>query len=291
MSPDYYSYSFLSKLSDILMIFCPSFGYIAQAIKFKETKSSEGFSKYLCLIILISNILRIYFWIGKKFTIVLLYQSITVIIFQFYLIHVSLYYENLNNKKNNEYKPLNTNEYSNKNNINNNLNYIYDINNNNNFNLSIDFKHFWKWKNEKEYYKFIIYFFIILSLITNVFFNFPYYFEYIGTISAGLESVIVLPQIYSNFITKNVENISNIMIIMWFCGDSFKTIYYYYSNSPIQLIVCGTFQIFLDVVVLYQLWYYSKKINDDGNIKKMEVNFGNNNESENNILMKDDDEV
>ena len=285
MFPYNFSYSFFTKLSDILMIFCPSFGYIAQVNKFKETKSSEGFSKFLCLILLISNILRIYFWIGKQFTIVLLYQSITVIIFQFYLIHVSLYYENSNKK--NEYKPLSTNEYSLK--LNNN---IYD---NNYINLSIDFSNFWKWKNEKEYYKFIIYFFIILSLITNVFYNFPYYFEYIGTISASLESIIVVPQIYSNYVTKNVDNISNIMILMWFCGDSFKTIYYYYSNSPIQLIICGILQILLDVIIIFQLYYYNdNKKNMKNNLKKMEFNFeGNNkdNDNENNVLMKDGDEV
>jgi len=286
MFPINFSYSFFTKLSDILMIFCPSFGYIAQAFKFKETKSSEGFSKYLCLILLISNILRIYFWIGKKFTIVLLYQSITVIIFQFYLIHISLYYDNSNKK--NEYKPLSTNEYSKK------LN--YNIYNNNYISFSIDFTNFWKWKNEKEYYKFIIYFFIILSLITNVFYNYPYYFEYIGTISAVLESIIVVPQIYSNYVTKNVDNISNIMILMWFCGDSFKTIYYYYSNSPIQLIICGILQILLDAFIIFQLWYYNNdyKKNMKNNLKKMEYSFeGNNkdNDNENNVLMKDGDEV
>jgi len=286
MFPINFSYSFFTKLSDILMIFCPSFGYIAQAFKFKETKSSEGFSKYLCLILLISNILRIYFWIGKQFTIVLLYQSITVIIFQFYLIHISLYYDNSNKK--NEYKPLSTNEYSKK------LN--YNIYNNNYISFSIDFKNFWKWKNEKEYYKFIIYFFIILSLITNVFYNYPYYFEYIGTISAVLESIIVVPQIYSNYVTKNVDNISNIMILMWFCGDSFKTIYYYYSNSPIQLIICGILQILLDAFIIFQLWYYNNdyKKNMKNNLKKMEYSFeGNNkdNDNENNVLMKDGDEV
>jgi uncharacterized protein with PQ loop repeat len=286
MFPDYFNYSLFTKISDILMIFCPSFGYIAQAVKFNETKSSEGFSKYLCLIILISNILRIYFWIGKQFTIVLLYQSITVIIFQFYLIHVSLYYDN--SYKKNEYKPLNSNEYSNKLN-NNNYNSYY-------INLSIDFNNFWKWKKEKEYYKFIIYFFIILSLITNVFYKFPYYFEYIGTISAGLESFIVVPQIYSNYITKNVENISTIMILMWFCGDSFKTIYYIYSNSPMQLIICGNIQIFLDLVIIFQLWYYNNeyKNNKKYDMKKMEYSFeGNNkdNDNENNVLMKDGDEV
>ena len=285
MFPDYFNYSLFTKISDILMIFCPSFGYIAQVNKFKETKSSEGFSKFLCLILLISKILIIYFWIGKQFTIVLLYQSITVIIFQFYLIHVSLYYENSNKK--NEYKPLSTNEYSLK--LNNN---IYD---NNIINLSIDFSNFWKWKNEKEYYKFIIYFFIILSLITNVFYNFPYYFEYIGTISAGLESIIVVPQIYSNYITKNVENISNIMILMWFCGDSFKTIYYYYSNSPIQLIICGILQILLDVIIIFKYYYYNdNKKNMKNNLKKMEFNFKKNNkdnDNENNVLMKDGDEA
>jgi len=88
------SFSSLLKITvDLMMIFIPSIGYIFQAIKFKQTKSSKGFSKTLCLLLLLANILRIFFWLGKPFSITLLYQSIVVIISQIYLIHVYLQFQ------------------------------------------------------------------------------------------------------------------------------------------------------------------------------------------------------
>jgi hypothetical protein len=224
------------------MIFSPSIGYIAQAMKFKETKSSEGFSKYMCLILLFANLLRIFFWIGKQFTIVLLYQSIIVILSQFYLIHQSLKYDKsikLDNKIEKSKEKI-----------------IKDY-----LKISHLFKseNFWKWENELEYYKFIIIFIISFSVMSNLIgFQNKIFIDIIGLISAFLESIIGIPQIKNNFITKNVSNISFIMIFMWLGGDIFKTIYYIYSNSPIQMIFCGFLVIFLDIILSFQIIIYSE---------------------------------
>ena len=77
---------------DILMVIGPSLGYFLQSLKFKKTKSSKGFSKSICLIIYTSQILRVFFWLGKPFKITLLYQSILIILFQIYLIHLWVKY-------------------------------------------------------------------------------------------------------------------------------------------------------------------------------------------------------
>ena len=87
---------FIVLLIDFLMIIGPSLGYFLQSLKFKKTKSSKGFSKSLCLIIYFSQILRVFFWIGKPFRVTLLYQSILIIIFQIYLIHLSYKNQYLN---------------------------------------------------------------------------------------------------------------------------------------------------------------------------------------------------
>ena len=69
-------FSSLLKITvDLMMIFIPSIGYIFQAIKFKQTKSSKGFSKTLCLLLLLANILRIFFWLGKPFSIISIYSG------------------------------------------------------------------------------------------------------------------------------------------------------------------------------------------------------------------------
>ena len=245
---------------DLLMIFSPSIGYLAQAIKFERTKSSEGFSKYMCLILLFANLLRIFFWIGKKFTIILLYQSIVVILSQLYLIHASLKYDKSiklpSDLEKSKEKAIALNQY---------------------FKVTHLFKkeNFWKWENELEYYKFIIIFLLSFSVLCNfIGFQNNNFINLIGAISAFSESIIPLPQIRNNCITKNVTNISSIMIFMWLGGDIFKTIYYIYTSSPIQMIICGFFVISLDIILSFQVIIYSesnKGLNEKKNEKDEEA--------------------
>ena len=54
--------------------------YIPQYLMIKRSQNSEGFSNYVCLTLLIANILRIEFWFGKHFETPLLLQSIIMII-------------------------------------------------------------------------------------------------------------------------------------------------------------------------------------------------------------------
>ena len=253
-------YYYSRVLCDCLMIFSPSIGYLAQAIKFEQTKSSEGFSKYMCLILLFANLLRIFFWIGKQFTIILLYQSIVVILSQLYLIHSSLKYDKSiklpNDIEKAKEKSIALNQY---------------------FKVTHLFKKekFWKWENELEYYKFLIIFVLFFSVLCKfIGFQNNNFINLIGAISAFSESIIPLPQIRNNCITKNVTNISSIMIFMWLGGDIFKTIYYIYSSSPIQMIICGFFVIVLDIILSFQIIIYSesnKSLNEKKNEKDEEV--------------------
>ena len=93
ISPSYPYNNFLKLIFDFLMIFIPSLGYFFQAMKFKQTRSTKGFAKFLCFLLLIANILRCIFWLGKRFNLVLLFQSIVVIVSQIYLIHVYFQYQ------------------------------------------------------------------------------------------------------------------------------------------------------------------------------------------------------
>ncbi len=82
--------SIFKVLMDTIFIFGPNFAFISQIIKFRNSKSSEGFSKIVCLLILLANILRIFFWYGKRFDLSLLYQSLVSILMQFFLIYECL---------------------------------------------------------------------------------------------------------------------------------------------------------------------------------------------------------
>ncbi|CAH2284550.1 PQ-loop repeat-containing 1 isoform X1 [Pelobates cultripes] len=62
------------------MIFGGVVPYIPQYRDIRRTQNAEGFSTYVCLMLLVANILRILFWFGRHFESPLLWQSIIMIV-------------------------------------------------------------------------------------------------------------------------------------------------------------------------------------------------------------------
>ena len=109
----YYSKKYEKNLSkfidismDIAMISAPLITYMFQIIKFYKTKSSKGFSKFICLLFFLGNIFRIFLWLGKHFKNVLLYQSIGIIIFQIILIHLCIKFQDESYNNPQKYLPV-----------------------------------------------------------------------------------------------------------------------------------------------------------------------------------------
>ena len=229
--------SIIKYSADILMIFIPSIGYIFQAMKFKQTKSSKGFARFLCLLLLIANILRVFFWFGKKFSLPLLFQAIIVIISQIYLIHVYLEYQ--------EDLPMKTEKTMNE--------YLT------NWKETLSPKKIWNWNDEIEYYKFILFIIVFLSIICTVVGtkNLQFY-EILGTLSVSCETFIELPQIKENCMIKNTKNLSGTMVFMWFVGDLFKTTYNLMYKSPMQMIIGGIIMNCEDIILSSQFLVYDE---------------------------------
>ena len=242
------SRSFLKLVADFLMIFLPSIGYFFQAIKFQKTKSSKGFSKSLCLMLLLANILRIYFWIGKPFEKSLLFQSIVVVISQLYLIHFYLKYQD---------KPKDLNELPPEKSILNHMLSWRDI---------IKPSKIWNWDYEIDYYKSIFLFFSLMAIICMVIGKDAVkFYEVIGTISVGIETFIEIPQIKENCVNKNVKNLSWGMVLMWFIGDLFRSVYNIVNKSPIQMTIGCLIQNCEDIILSTQVIFYS----EDGCVAKI----------------------
>ena len=238
---------FIILLIDIFMVTGPSLGYFLQSLKFKKTKSSKGFSKSICLIIYVSQILRVFFWIGKPFKITLLYQSILIIIFQVYLIFLWIKYHDTEPKK--AKNQLNDLKYRDNKDI---IEYIID------WSDTISPNKIWNWSNVIEYYKFMFLIILILLLICGVVgIHNVILVNIIGTISVITEASTLIPQIIVSCKTKNASNLSMSMVALWFFGDTCKLIYNIIYKTPIQMIASGGFQIFLDFFSLMQIICYS----------------------------------
>ena len=239
LNPSSSSPSLLKLSADFLVIFLPSFGYFFQAIKFQKTKSSKGFSKSLCLLLLLANILRLYFYIGRPFAKSLLYHSLVVIISQIYLNHYYLKYQERSKDNLPPEKSI--------------LNHMIS------WKQIITPSKIWNWDYEIDYYKFIIFLFFFMSFICYLIGkdNINFY-DIIGTISVSIETFIEIPQIKENCVTKNVKNLSGAMVLMWFIGDLFKSTYNIINNSPKQMIIGGLIQNCEDIILSSQLLIYGE---------------------------------
>ncbi len=80
---------------DIGVTVGPLIGYISQLKLIKKTNSLGSFSIDVCAILLISNILRLYFWFTTGFAFNLFIQSILLIIIQLMLLQECVKVQNL----------------------------------------------------------------------------------------------------------------------------------------------------------------------------------------------------
>eukprot|EP01105_Mastigella_eilhardi_P021644 TRINITY_DN5266_c0_g1_i1.p2 TRINITY_DN5266_c0_g1~~TRINITY_DN5266_c0_g1_i1.p2 ORF type:complete len:227 (-),score=74.59 TRINITY_DN5266_c0_g1_i1:126-806(-) len=72
---------------DAAMIVTPVIGYVFQFLEVRRRKSSEGFSLFIPFILIVANLLRVWFFIGKPFAVALLLQSPVMIVAQLVLLH------------------------------------------------------------------------------------------------------------------------------------------------------------------------------------------------------------
>jgi uncharacterized protein with PQ loop repeat len=85
------------------------------------------------------------------------------------------------------------------------------------------------------------------------------YVETLGTISSFLEAALTFPQIIENCRVKSTQNLSKTLVGCWIVGDSMKTYYFFVSDAPLQLLISGFVQIFLDLIIVFQCIIYRKK--------------------------------
>uniref|UniRef100_A0A0N5AQX6 PQ-loop repeat-containing protein 1 n=1 Tax=Syphacia muris TaxID=451379 RepID=A0A0N5AQX6_9BILA len=84
----------LKKLFDIsaavFMLFGGAIPYVFQYREIFKIQDARGFSLKVCLALFVANILRILFWFGKHFKIVLLGQSIIMLICMLFMLEISV---------------------------------------------------------------------------------------------------------------------------------------------------------------------------------------------------------
>ncbi|CAO3648267.1 unnamed protein product [Mucor hiemalis] len=249
------------------MVIGPVIGYIDQYFLVMRKKSSVGFNPMTCAILLFANILRIFFWIGKRFEVTLLIQSIVMIIAMLILLEIVV-----RHKHDSSYAVL----YSELRNSFSSSSIEEELRAEENGVLhrrkSWWKTPFWTWDHYLDYINCLLGFTTIIAFCYLMLRQYPAFIETLGVLSLGVESTLPLPQCISNFKNRSTSGFSLLVLGSWFLGDGFKLFYFIYKQAPLQFIICGAIQLSIDSIIVMEFILFSsyikKRLSKDNWINK-----------------------
>lgn len=223
-------YRIVEWLASGAIIFGGVVPYVPQYLEIKKTRNAEGFSTFVCLTLLIANTLRILFWFGHPFELPLLVQSLIMNAAMLTMVHLCTEVKHKNELVSSKQR------------------YFTDF----------DLNYFWQWTDFISYVQFLILFTVFAAGVTYVSVSSSIFVETLGLCAVLFEAMLGAPQLYHNFVQKSTEGMSIKMVLMWTCGDIFKTLYFVVRNAPEQFWLCGMLQISLDIAILLQVVFYRR---------------------------------
>ncbi|XP_053323085.1 solute carrier family 66 member 2 isoform X2 [Spea bombifrons] len=221
-------YRLVSWGASAAMIFGGIVPYIPQYRDIRRTQNAEGFSTYVCLMLLVANILRILFWFGRHFESPLLWQSIIMIVTMLLMLKLCT-----------EVRVAN------------------DLNTKRRSFTDFDVNFFWHWSRFADYVQCVLAFTGVIGYITYLSLDSVLYVETLGFLAVFTEAMLGVPQLYRNHQNNSTEGMSIKMVLMWTSGDTFKTVYFVLNQAPIQFTICGLLQVVVDITILLQVYLYS----------------------------------
>ena len=127
--------------------------------------------------------------------------------------------------------------------------------------MTSPFRDFWNWVNFSSYLIFLTVFTLLIGVVSFVchpIFG-EFYGELLGSVALFTEAVLAVPQVIRNYQSGSAEGLSWVLLATFFLGDSYKTIYFFYKGLPLQFVLCGSFQLFVDCILGFQALTYGKK--------------------------------
>lgn len=223
-------FQFITFASEMAIVFGGVVPYIPQYLQIRQKQTTQGFSLYVCLALLMANTLRIIFWFGKHYETPLLVQSILMNICMFALVQLCV---TVNNKD-----VLVTERRRER---------VF---------TDFDPSYFWNWTDFTSYVEFVMSIAALGSMLMYFLIDYSAFVETIGFMAVFTEAMLGIPQFYRNFKNKSTYGMSIPMVLMWSTGDMFKTSYFYLRNTPAQFFICGSLQVMVDMLILCQVWLY-----------------------------------
>ncbi|XP_008011898.1 solute carrier family 66 member 2 isoform X2 [Chlorocebus sabaeus] len=211
------------------MVFGGVVPYVPQYRDIRRTQNADGFSTYVCLVLLVANILRILFWFGRRFESPLLWQSAIMILTMLLMLKLCTEVRVANE--------LNARRRS-----------FADFNPH----------HFWQWNSFSDYVQCVLAFTGVAGYITYLSIDSTLFVETLGFLAVLTEAMLGVPQLYRNHRHQSTEGMSIKMVLMWTSGDAFKTAYFLLKGAPLQFSVCGLLQVLVDLAILGQAYAFAR---------------------------------
>ncbi|XP_025853573.2 solute carrier family 66 member 2 isoform X2 [Vulpes vulpes] len=176
------------------MVFGGVVPYIPQYRDIRRTQNAEGFSTYVCLVLLVANILRILFWFGRHFESPLLWQSIVMILTMLLMLKLCTEVRVTNelnvkrrffaaaDNKDEEVKVPPRRLY-----------------------LDFDPHHFWHWSSFGDYVQCVLAFTGVAGYVTYLSIDSALFVETLGFLAVLTEAMLGVPQLYRNYRHKSTE--------------------------------------------------------------------------------------
>ncbi|XP_066103614.1 solute carrier family 66 member 2 isoform X3 [Saccopteryx bilineata] len=226
------------------MVFGGVVPYIPQYRDIRRTQNAEGFSTYVCLVLLVANILRILFWFGRRFESPLLWQSIVMTATMLLMLKLCT-----------------------------------DVRAANELSIrrrcfaDLDPHYFWHWSTFADYLQCVLAFTGVAGYITYLSIDSALFVETLGFLAVLTEAMLGVPQLYRNHRHQSTEGMRHPlfhcwrakvglqfikMVLMWTSGDTFKTAYFLLNSAPLQFSVCGLLQVLVDLAILAQAYTFTR---------------------------------
>ncbi|XP_071959179.1 solute carrier family 66 member 2-like isoform X1 [Antedon mediterranea] len=227
--------------------------YIPQYLQIKRTDNADGFSTYVCLALILANLLRILFWFGHPFEFPLLAQSVIMLATMLVMLHLCTQVKAMQEISTRKRKFTDPNDDSLKTSSSSQQLLVASP-----LKAFIDFdaRYFWQWSRFRDYVLFLAVFTLTGALVNYLFLGFFVYVELIGFLAVFTEAMLGSPQFYRNLQNKSTQGMSVQMVCFWLSGDLFKTGYFVVNEAPMQFWVCGVLQVSIDVAILLQVYCY-----------------------------------
>uniref|UniRef100_A0A3Q3KMP8 Uncharacterized protein n=1 Tax=Monopterus albus TaxID=43700 RepID=A0A3Q3KMP8_MONAL len=179
-------WTLLPWLASCLMVFGGALPYLPQYQEIHRSSNAEGFSTKVCLVLLIANILRIFFWLGKQFELTLLLQSVVMILTMFAMLHLCCTVKNTNRMSTKQQR-------------------LSDL----------DFRYFWKWNAFEDYLLFCFGFTVLCAVVTLVLLDSAMFVEMLGYLAVMFEAMLGLPQLLQNFHNRSTKGMRSPKLIQF----------------------------------------------------------------------------